>query len=163
MASSIVLQAVRVLGLAMVSFLVAFSVTPLALRIVDKYGIKKQIRCATDAPIFAKLHAGKSGTPNMGGIIVWGTVFIMAAVLLLLATIFDGFFSYLNFVDRAQTYLPLIAMLIAAAVGLLDDIWNARRIGPNGGGLPMSWRLFGYTAVAIIGALWFYFKLDWNR
>jgi phospho-N-acetylmuramoyl-pentapeptide-transferase len=39
---------------------------------------------------------------------------------------------------------------------------NARRIGPNGGGLPMKHRFFGYLAVALIGALWFYFKLDWN-
>lgn len=162
MNSSIVLQAVRVLGLAMVSFLVAFSVTPLVLRIIDKYGIKKQIRPADDAPVFAKLHAGKAGTPNMGGIIVWGTVFLVAAALLLLATLFDGFFSYLNFVDRAQTYLPLIAMLIAALVGLLDDVLNARRIGPSGGGLPISYRLIGYTVVALLGALWFYFKLDWN-
>ena len=162
MDNSIVLQAVRVLGLAMVAFLAAFSLTPLALRIIDKYGIKKQIRSEADAPVFAKLHAGKAGTPNMGGIIVWGTVFIMAIVLFLLSGMFNGFFSYLNFVDRAQTYLPLIAMFIAALVGLVDDMLNARRIGPKGGGLPMSWRLIGYVGVALIGALWFYFKLDWN-
>lgn len=162
MDNSIVLQAVRVLGLAMVSFLVALCFTPFALKIIDKYGIKKQLRSEADAPVFAKLHAGKAGTPNMGGIIVWGTVLIMSVALFLLSGVFRGFFSYLNFIDRAQTYLPLIAMLIAALVGLLDDVLNARRIGPKGGGLPMSWRLIGYTGVALIGALWFYFKLDWN-
>jgi phospho-N-acetylmuramoyl-pentapeptide-transferase len=162
MTSSIVLQAVRVLGLAMLAFLVAFSVTPLVLRIIDKYGIKKQLRSATDAPVFAGLHAGKAGTPNMGGVIVWGTVFLLSGIFLILSGFFEGFFSYLNFVDRAETYLPLIAMFIAAGVGLLDDVLNARRIGPKGGGLPMSYRIVGYTVVALIGALWFYFKLDWN-
>lgn len=146
----------------MLSFVVAMVITPLIIRLIDKYGIKKQIKSEQDAPVFAGLHKGKAGTPNMGGIIIWGTVMLLAAILFILSGIFDGFFSYLNFVDRAQTYLPLIAMLIAALVGLLDDVLNARRIGPKGGGLSMSHRLIGYTAVALIGALWFYFKLDWN-
>jgi phospho-N-acetylmuramoyl-pentapeptide-transferase len=130
--------------------------------LINRYGVKKQIRDASSAPVFAELHKKKAGTPNMGGIIVWGTVFVVALFVWLFSSIFDGFFSYLNFVDRAQTYLPLIAMFIAAMVGLLDDFMNARRIGPNGGGLPMKHRFFGYLAVALIGALWFYFKLDWN-
>lgn len=162
MFSSVIFEGVRVLGLTMLAFMVAMAITPLVLRIIDKYGVKKQIKTAEDAPVYAKLHAGKAGTPNMGGVIVWGTVLGLALVLFILAALFDGFFSYLNFVDRAQTYLPLFAMLIAAAVGLLDDVLNARRIGPRGGGLPMKHRLIGYAIIALAGALWFYYKLEWN-
>lgn len=162
MVSTIVFEAVRVLGLTMLSFVVAMAITPLVTKIIDKYGIKKQLKSAAEVPVFAKLHAGKAGTPNMGGIIIWGTVLGLAFVLFVLSTIFDGFFSYLNFVDRAQTYLPIAAMAIAALVGLLDDVLNARRIGPKGGGLPMKHRLIGHIVLAIIGALWFYYKLDWN-
>ncbi len=162
MAATIVFQAVRVIGLTMLGFVVAMAITPLVLKIIDKYGVKKQIRSAEQAPVFAKLHAGKAGTPNMGGIIIWGTVLSLAIILFVLSGIFEGFFSYLNFVDRAQTYLPLFAMFIAAAVGLLDDILNARRIGPRGGGLSMRYRFIGHILIALAGALWFYFKLDWN-
>ncbi len=146
----------------MLAFVVAMAITPFVIKIIDKYGIKKQIRDAQQAPVFAKLHGGKSGTPNMGGIIIWGTVLLIAIILFILSGIFNGFFSYLNFVDRAQTYLPLFAMFIAALVGLLDDVLNARRIGPRGGGLPMKYRLIGHIILAFLGALWFYYKLQWN-
>lgn len=162
MINTIVFEAIRVLGLAMLAFVVAMGITPIVIRIIDKYGVKKQIRDAAQAPVYAKLHAAKAGTPNMGGIIVWATALLIALIIWLLSMAFDGFFSYLNFVDRAQTYLPLFAMFIAAMVGLLDDVLNARRIGPRGGGLSMKVRLIGHIVLALLGALWFYFKLDWN-
>ena len=159
---TILLQAVRVLGLSMLAFVIAMSITPLVIRIIERYGVKKQIRDAAQAPVFAKLHAGKAGTPNMGGILIWATVLGLALLLWGLSSIFNGFFSYLSFVDRAQTYLPLFAMFVAAMVGLLDDVLNARRIGPRGGGLSMKTRIFGHLVLALAGALWFYFKLDWD-
>ena len=161
-ASTMLLQAIRVLGLSMLSFVIAMSITPLVLRLIEKYGIKKQIRSEADAPIFAKMHATKAGTPTMGGIIVWGSVLGIALILWILALIFDGFWSYLSFVDRAQTYLPLFAMALAALVGLLDDYFGTRGIGPKGGGLTMRHRMVMYVGLALIGALWFFFKLDWN-
>jgi phospho-N-acetylmuramoyl-pentapeptide-transferase len=161
-ASTILLQAIRVLGLTMLAFVIAMAITPLVLRIIDKIGVKKQLKPAEDAPIFARLHAGKAGTPNMGGIIVWVTVIGLALVLFVLAGLFDGFWSYLNFVDRAETYLPLFAMFLAALLGLADDLLNARRIGPRGGGLSMKYRLIMYFLLALLGALWFYYKLEWN-
>jgi len=162
MISLTVLQAVKVLGLSMLSFLVAFTITPLVLRFIDKLGVKKQIRSEADAPVFAKLHKSKAGTPTMGGIIIWLTVFILAGTLLVLSLMFDGFWSYLNFVDRAETYLPLVAMMLAAGIGLVDDLLGARGIGPRGGGLTMRHRLGMYFLLALLGALWFYFRLDWD-
>lgn len=159
---TILLQAVRVLGLSMLAFVIAMSITPIVVRLIERLNIKKQIRASSDAPIFAKMHASKQGTPTMGGVIVWATVLILAIVLLVLSLVFDGFFSYLNFVDRAQTYLPLFAMMIAALVGLFDDLYGARGVGPRGGGLSMRYRVLIHFCLALAGALWFYFKLDWN-
>jgi len=36
------------------------------------------------------------------------------------------------------------------------------RIGPKGGGLKVRHRLLIYTIIALVGAWWFYFKLDWD-
>jgi len=42
--------------------------------------------------------------------------------------------------------------MLAALIGIIDDIFNIYRIGPKGGGLPMSIRLFLHTIIASIGA-----------
>ncbi|MDO8601618.1 MAG: phospho-N-acetylmuramoyl-pentapeptide-transferase [bacterium] len=157
-----VLQAVRVLGLSMLAFLVAFAITPLVMRFILKINAKKQIKSATDAPIFNALHKGKEGTPVMGGIIVWATVLGVAVVLFALAFMFDGFWGYLNFIDRAETYLPLAAMLIAAAIGFVDDLFGVLKKGPRGGGLSMRFRMAVYSLFALLGAYWFYYRLDWD-
>ena len=86
----------------------------------------------------------------MGGIIIWGTVGAMAFLILILSNLFDGFWNYLNFVDRAQTYLPLAAMLVAGALGMVDDIFGVLRMGPNSGGLRVSQKLVVYIFLALI-------------
>lgn len=157
-----VLQAVRVLGLSMLSFLVAFAITPLVMRFILKMKAKKQIKSAIDAPVFNSLHKNKEGTPTMGGIIVWATVISIAVLLFIFAKLFGGFWGYLNFIDRAQTYLPLAAMLIAALIGLVDDMFGILKKGPRGGGLTMTHRLIIYFVFALIGAYWFYYRLEWD-
>ena len=98
----------------------------------------------------------------MGGVIIWGTVIILALLFLLLDKLADGFWSYFNFVNRAQTYLPLATMLIAGIIGLFDDFLGILRIGPKGGGLQMGLKIILYTSVAVVGAWWFYFRLGWS-
>ena len=158
----IVLQAIRVIGLSLVSFLVALALTPVIVRLLKKFHVAKQIRTGEAAPIFSQLHAKKAGTPTMGGAIIWVTVLGLALIFVILDFLFDGFWTYVNFVDRAQTYLPIAAMLIAALFGLADDIMGVLKIGPHGGGLRMTQKLVLYLLLAIIGALWFYYRLDWS-
>ncbi len=98
----------------------------------------------------------------MGGAIIWLTVLGIALILLIFNWLFDGFWGYLSFVDRAQTYLPIAAMLIAALLGLADDILGVLRIGPKGGGLKVSQKLVVYLLFAVVAALWFYYRLDWD-
>ncbi|MDD5547484.1 MAG: phospho-N-acetylmuramoyl-pentapeptide-transferase [Candidatus Pacebacteria bacterium] len=154
-----IFQAARILSLTTISFLAALLITPFVVQLLKKIHANKQIR---NVPVFYNLHKHKENTLTMGGIIIWATVFGIAAVVALLAWIFDGFWGYLNFIDRAETYLPLAAMFLAAAFGLFDDIMGALRIGANGGGLKVSQKLILYAIIAAIGGWWFYFKLGFN-
>jgi phospho-N-acetylmuramoyl-pentapeptide-transferase len=63
---------------------------------------------------------------------------------------------------RGQTLLPLGALIASALVGLLDDYLNVRGVGPEGDGLRLRHRLLIFTAIALVGALWFALKLDWD-
>ena len=162
MKTLLILQAVRVLLLTGISFLVALLLTPVLDALLHKYKIGKQIRVSTDSPIYSGMHAPKAGTPTMGGIIIWLTVIGLAFIFLLLSKLFDGPFAYLDFIDRAQTYLPITAMILAALLGFVDDLLGVFKIGSNGGGVKMRHQLLIYTCIAALGAWWFYFKLDWT-
>src|SRR3989338_4050670 len=134
-------EVIRIFFLATISFGVAFLIAPLLLRF---------------------LTAHKCGKPTMGGILIWGTVLIVTFFSWFFSWLDGPFFDALNFLSRPQTYLPLGALAASALVGLVDDLFNIRRIGPNRGGLRMRHRLLLYGFIALIGALWFYFKLDWD-
>lgn len=149
--------------LSTLSFVFAISWTPILTHFLYKFKMGKQIRDSKETPIFSKLHKAKSGTPTMGGILIWMTVLIIALVFYLLGTFTNiEFLQKLNFLTRAQTLLPLGALIACALIGLVDDYLNVKKIGPHGGGLSMGMRLGVYTIIALIGAFWFYFKLDWD-
>lgn len=149
--------------LSLVSFLIAFFFTPLLTHFLYKYKMGKQIRDAASAPIFASLHQEKAGTPTMGGLLVWVPVLFLALLFFSLDNFFPNeIFAKLNFLTREQTLLPLGILVFAAVVGLIDDYLGVKKIGPKGGGLGVIYRLSLYTIIAIVGALWFYFKLDWD-
>jgi len=149
--------------LALLSFIIAFFGTPLLTHFLYKYKMGKQIRDASSAPIFSSLHKDKEGTPTMGGILIWATVLILALIFYILHVFFpESFIGQLNFLSREQTLLPLGVFILAAIIGLIDDYLGVRRIGPKGGGFGVLYRLALYTVIATVGALWFYFKLDWD-
>jgi phospho-N-acetylmuramoyl-pentapeptide-transferase len=152
----------RVLGLAAISFVIALAWTPALIHFLDKYRLGKQIR-TKGAPVFAKLHQKKEGTPTMGGILIWGTVLFLTLLFWGLAQIGEGtILEKLNFLTRKETLLPLGALIASALVGLGDDLMGVFRIGPNGGGLKVRHRLIIYTLIAAFGAWWFFWKLEWD-
>jgi len=157
----IILQLLRLFILMTVSFVLALLLTPPLIKILEKHKVGKQIR-TEGAPIFASLHQKKEGTPTMGGILIWFTTLVIALLLFILSKIFDHAFDYLNFVSRAQTYLPLFSLIGAALIGLADDILGVLKIGSKGGGLNVKQKLVLYFIVALVGASWFYFKLGWD-
>lgn len=144
------------------AFIIALAITPFWEKVLGKLQFKKQIRKEKDAPVFYKFHNKKSGTPNSGGVIIWGTVVGMAIFFGLLS-LFGGNWSYFNFINRRETYLPLAALLIAALVGLIDDWYGILgKGGASGGGLQVRYKLVIYTVLALIGAWWFYFRLGFD-
>lgn len=155
---------IKVLFFSILAFVVAFLATPLLTRFLYKYKLGKKIRNSGATPVFSGLHAHKEGTPTMGGILIWGTLLFLILTFSILSDIFpDSLFKYLNFLSRAETLLPLGALVITALIGLFDDWLDVRGKGVSGGGgLKLRHRLVIYTLIAIAGALWFYFKLDWT-
>lgn len=151
----------------LVVFILSFGATmllsPYFIKFLHRYRLGKNIRAEGTTPVFTALHQKKTGTPVMGGLLIWVTVTALAIILAALAKYFPGtFFERLNFLDRSQTWVPLGALVIAGIIGAFDDLLNIFKIGPNGGGFKVKTRLLLYSLVAAGGAWWFYSKLDWN-
>lgn len=160
---SMVLEVSRVFAILAVSFIAAMLATPILTHFLYKYKVGKQIRSDGDTPVFTALHKKKEGTPTMGGLLIWIVVACLAILLGLLSRITDNsILQSFNFLDRAQTYLPLGILVLAGLVGAADDIMGVLKIGPKGGGLRIKERILLYAFVATVGAYWFYFKLGWD-
>lgn len=149
----------QILFLTTIAFLLALVATPLLTHFLYKYRLGKKIRDSASAPIMSSMHASKSGTPTMGGILVWLTTLVIALIFFYLDK-FD--IVHFNFLTRSETLLPLGALVASAIVGLVDDWFNIKGLGPKGGGLTMKHRLLIYSIIALVGAWWFYFKLEWT-
>ena len=96
--------------------------------------------------MIAKLRI-KRTVPMMAGLI---TVAAVTAITL----IFN--------LSRNQTWLPLAAFLGGAAVGLIDDLINVKGKDVDVRGLRAPIKFAMITAVAIVGALFFYYKLGFH-
>ncbi len=115
-----------------------------------------------ETPIFNQLHKEKeTGTPRMGGIIIWASTLLTILILSLLSDLFPSVATQkLNFLSQNQTWLPLFALVAASLVGLADDllqVWGGG--GYVAGGLALSKRVVFVLIMGFIGAYWFYFKL----
>jgi phospho-N-acetylmuramoyl-pentapeptide-transferase len=156
-------QIAKILTLSTLAFVFAILWTPLLTHYLYKYKLGKNIRNSGKTPIFSKLHAHKAGTPTMGGILIWLTLLILIVLFNFLGDFLNWeLLAKLNFLSRSETLLPLGALIATALVGLFDDWLDVRGKGAKGGGgLTISHRLLIYAIIALIGALWFYFKLDW--
>lgn len=126
----------------------------------------KSIREAVHAPIMNAFHKAKAGTPTMGGIVIWASVFLVAFVLAGACWVMgEGSVACrASFLSRGQTWLPLALMGGAALIGLVDDYLNIRRLGSGkGGGLRERERILSYGLVAVVGAWWFFTRLSWDQ
>ncbi len=167
-----VVNVFKVLTTGIISFIIAFLFTPVWTNILYKYKIgikiKKKSVSGDKLKIVNKLHAKKSGTPTMGGVIVWVSVlvFIFAShyIFPFFSVIFDkNFIARLDFLSRSQTWLPLSSLVFAGILGILDDYMSIKGIGKNkGGGMKFGVRVAWLSVIASIGAWWFYFKLGWS-
>ncbi len=138
---------------ASLSFGLAILLTPLYTYFAFKFKLWKQIRTTATtgekAKVFTALHAAKHkrNIPTMAGIIM--------VVAISIVTLF------LN-LSRSQTYLPLFGLVAAGAIGLLDDFINIRGSGKGVAGLRSIIKFSLILLIAIVGALYFYFRLGYS-
>jgi phospho-N-acetylmuramoyl-pentapeptide-transferase len=151
---------------ATVAFFIGIIITPILTNWLYKNQMwkKKAGKIAPDGretPIFNELHKDKeTGTPRMGGIVIWGSVLITTLLFWLLTSFWLSTEKF-NFLSRNQTWLPLFTLIIGAIVGLIDD-WRQVKAEQDvkNAGLPFSRRLLLVILLALVGAYWFYFKLE---
>jgi phospho-N-acetylmuramoyl-pentapeptide-transferase len=135
------------------SFLLAMALTPVYTYFAYRYRFWKRQRSTSTTgemlEVFTKLHAQKftRNIPTMAGII---------GVLAIAVVTF--FFNR----DRAETWLPLAALVGGAGVGLLDDVINIRGQGKGVAGLRSSLKFAMITAMSIALGWFFYFKLGYD-
>lgn len=161
---------IKILGLFVVSFLLAFLLAPVLIHYLNKYKCwKKKPREQTfggeSTPIFTKLHGTKEiSTPRMGGILIWGTVLIVTIATFLISIFFpESKIAKFNFLSRSDTWLPFFTLIAASLLGLIDDIMVISNKGKYiGGGMRFKVRLALIILIALMGAWWFYFKLGWT-
>ncbi|MFZ6036010.1 MAG: phospho-N-acetylmuramoyl-pentapeptide-transferase [Patescibacteria group bacterium] len=154
---------IKIFLLTTIAFVATISWTPLLTHFLYKFKLGKKIRHTDETPVYSQLHQSKAGTPTMGGLLIWVTTLGMALFFFLIANlVHDDFLDRLNFLNRSQTWLPLAALVASALVGLIDDFFNIKGVGARSGGLRVRHKLVLYTLIALVGAYWFYYRLDWT-
>lgn len=144
---------IPILSIGTISFLLAMLFTPVYTYFAYRYKFWKKPRTKATtgerAVEFHKLHAEKHKRhiPTMAGVIFLVVVAIVTFGLNL---------------SREQTYLPMAAFLGSGLVGLIDDIINIRGLNAGIAGLRSSLKLLLMMLVALLGGLYFYFKLDYH-
>lgn len=167
-----VVNVLKVLVTGFSAFVLAFLLTPLMTKILYKYKIGIRIKDKSvdgkKLTFVSKLHKDKSGTPTMGGVLIW---FSVAVLILLSHYLFPiiarwtdfNFLARLDFFSRRQTWLPLFALVAAGILGLCDDWMSVKGVGKNkGGGMRFLMRFWWLLLIAGVGSWWFFVKLGWD-
>jgi phospho-N-acetylmuramoyl-pentapeptide-transferase len=141
---------IRILLLGFAGFALSMAITPMYTTIAYKKEWWKRQRTeawgGSASPVYNKLHADKHKRhiPTMAGLIFVVSIAIVTVV---------------SNLSRSDTWLPLAGMLGAGLIGLADDWQNIRS---NGGiaGMRAKLKFLLYSAVAIVGGIWFFVKLN---
>ena len=141
-----------------ISFLLSILSFPLLIKFIDFINAKK-IVSKENAPIFQSLHAKKSGTPTMGGILFW-LVPSLAILMIFLGNYFDNeFSSWFSFLSRRETYLPLGFLILGGLIGFVDDLLGMLYLNNHSKGLTIKEKLIIYFAFSLITTWWIVTKL----
>ncbi len=163
-------NSIKVLTLAAVAAFLAVAWAPFLTRFLYKYKFwKKEARIKTitgeEATVFYQLHKEREvNAPRGGGFLIWVTTVLVIFLFYFLAKVSDNvWIQKLNFLSRSQTWLPLFTLVVASLVGFFDDILQVFGKGKYiAGGMSFTRRFFMVVLIGLIGALWFYFKLEWD-
>ncbi len=160
-------DAVKIFVPTIVAFVIGMGITPVITHYLYKWELWKKVSVqkttdGREATITNKLHGDEiRKTPRMGGVIVWGSVVLTTVMVSLMALLLPTeALTKLSFLSRNQTWLPLFTLVAASLVGLVDDAFVVKGRGTFvGGGLSLRKRIGVVFLLALIGGLWFYFKL----
>ncbi len=159
-----ILNVVKVFAPSAVAFFIGVFITPVLTHYLYRHQMwkKRAGKVAPDGrvtPIFNHLHRDREvGTPRLGGIIIWVSTGLTTLIFTLIAVFHPTVVTEkLTFLSRNQTWLPLFTLIVASLIGLADD-WL--EIKSSAGGLSFRKRLILVTVLGVLGALWFYFKLE---
>lgn len=164
-----VVDLIKVISPTAIAFFVGMAITPVVTHYLYKYKCwkknsgKKAGYAGGNTPLFNELHKDKEvGTPRMGGIVIWASVFITVLGLWILERWLGGaVLEKLDFLSRSQTLLPLFALLVGAIIGFIDDLLEILGNGTHfAGGLSLSRRLLLVGVFYVFAGWWFYDRLD---
>lgn len=154
---------ILIIGSGFLAFGIAIALAMPFVRLLHKHKIGKNIRTvASDgksATLYQALHMKKAGTPTMGGILIWGSALI--AIILSRVLSLLGIFEH-SLLNRAETWLPIFTLVTVALLGAVDDLYNIKGWGRSKG-LNIKPKMFWLTTFALLGGLWFFFKLGYNE
>lgn len=163
------LSAIKVLLPAFIAFVFGIAITPWLTHYMYKYRMwKRNSRSKENLDAmsveFKKIHNenGEMNTPRVGGVIVWFSVIAVIAIIAVISFLFPNTATLkLNFLSRNQTLLPVVALLFASIIGLIDDLLQIYgKSNNNSDGISRWLRIFIVLMIGLVGALWFYTKLD---
>ncbi len=166
--SGLSFDVIKILTAGTLAFVLAWLLSGPLIRFLYKHQLwRKAVRQKAidggDLSYFQKFHSeGEVKTPIFGGFLILASSLILVVLFSLLSQFTDiAIFDKLNFLSRNQTWLPLFVLVAASILGLTDDWLVVKGKGKYiGGGLSLTYRLSLVALIGIIGAFWFYFKLD---
>jgi phospho-N-acetylmuramoyl-pentapeptide-transferase len=154
---------IKILLPAVIAFVIGVLITPIITHNLYKYKVwKKQggknAIGGHEAVEFNRLKGeGETKTPRMGGIVIWGSVFITIGILYLFTLVSsNSFFTDVFFLSRSQTWIPFTVLFIGAAIGFLNDFYDIQH---EGTGVRLRVRLVLISILAAFIGWWFYEKL----
>jgi len=154
---------ILIAGSGIISFLIVLIFTPSFAEFLRKYKLGKQIREKTmtgeKAPLFAALHAKKSGTPTMGGLLILLSILITVGLSRILSA--SGFIEH-SLLNRKETWIPIFTLISCGIIGGIDDYMNIKGLGKLKG-MSAKIKLLALIGFSAFGAYWFHYKLGINQ
>ncbi|MDP2650082.1 MAG: hypothetical protein Q8P16_00785 [bacterium] len=155
---------IKVITPAVIAFAVGVLITPILTHYLYTYRAWKKTPGksaldGTEAVEFNRLHKEREGNvPRMGGVVIWGSAFITILGMWLAAQVFPTAATIkMDFLSRAQTWIPLFTLGAGAFVGLLNDLFD---VVHRGEGITLKRRLLFVCALSAFIGWWFFAKLD---
>lgn len=153
---------VLIFGSMFLAFSISMILIPPFTKFLISHKIGKQIRenalTGEKSSLFSALHAKKTGTPTMGGILIWGSTLIVVILSRVASAL--GIFDK-SLLNRKETWIPIFTLVAVGFLGALDDYVNIKGLGKTKG-LSAKFKMLWLTIFGGVGAYWFYEKLGFD-